>query len=293
MMYSALAYGKLNLSLDIVAKRTDGYHDLETVMQSIGIWDEISIECVPGEGISVENSLSYLPDDEGNTAVQAALAFYKHTSIDGYHTHIRLEKNIPVCAGLGGGSADGACVLRMLDKMFDTNLGLEVLEQLGESFGSDVPFCIAGGTALAQGKGEILTELLPLPKCQVLVCKPSFSCSTPELFGLVKVDKIRARPDTRGMLEAIESRDLRSIAQRVYNVFEDILPRGAREVSDIKYSMLDNGALGAAMSGSGPSVFGLFDDESDAKRAYEQLKESYIDTYIVDTVSREEVLSLR
>ena len=284
MRYTEVAFAKLNLSLDIVSKRNDGYHDLISVMQSIGLSDEITIECVPGKGITIENSVPYLPEDERNIAVMAALEFFDYTGIQGYQTHIRIEKNIPVCAGLGGGSADGACVLRMLDRMFDTNLGVATLETIGGAFGSDVPFCVAGGTMLAQGKGDILTNLAPIPQSFVVVSTPMFTCSTPELFALVRCEKIRSRPDTEGILAALDSGDLRGIAQRLYNVFEDILPRGSREVEDIKYAMLDNNALGAAMSGSGPTVFGLFDDESNAIRAYRHLKKTYNDTFLTRTV---------
>ena len=283
MTETADAYAKINLSLDIVSKMDNGYHSIKTVMQSIDLCDKITVECAPGEGVCIETGLSYLPDDERNIAAKAALAFFQSTGIKGYHTRIQINKKIPVCAGLGGGSTDGACVLRILDKMFDTSLGHERLETIGGSIGSDIPFCITGGTKLAEGRGEILSGLTPIPQCFIVICKPSFSCSTPELFRRVKCEKIRARPDTNGIIAALENSDLRGIARRMYNVFEDVLPRGARDIDEIKYTMHDNGALGAAMTGSGPAVFGLFDDENYAKNAFEQLKTNYQECYFSKT----------
>ncbi|MCL2046973.1 MAG: 4-(cytidine 5'-diphospho)-2-C-methyl-D-erythritol kinase [Oscillospiraceae bacterium] len=286
MVLSKSAYGKINLSLDIIAKRSDGYHDIKTVMQTIALCDTITIECVLGEGINIENSVPYLPNNETNIAVMAAIAFYQHTGISGYNTNIHIEKNIPVSAGLGGGSADGACVLRMLDEIHDTKLGIKTLESIGESFGSDVPFCVEGGTVLAGGRGEILTALTPIPESFVLVSKPSFSSSTSMLYSLVRLEKIRARPDTDGILEALSKGDIRAVAQRFYNVFEDIMEKGRDEVADIKSIMHDNHTLGAAMSGSGPTVFGFFDDENLAKNAYALLKENYVDTYLTTTIGK-------
>jgi 4-diphosphocytidyl-2-C-methyl-D-erythritol kinase len=280
------AYAKINISLDIVSKRDDGYHNLKMVMQTVSLCDEIAIKCTPGEGLSVKTGLSYLPEDERNIAAKAALAFYGLTGIAGWHTHIAIKKNIPVCAGLGGGSADGACVLRMLDRMFETGLGRACLESLGNSIGSDVPFCIDGGTKLAQGRGEVLTDLPPLPHSYIVICKPSFSYSTPELFGRVKCEKIHARPDTEGLLKALDDGDIGSIARRMYNVFEDILPRGKPDIAEIKSRLLMNDALGATMTGTGSAVFGIFNDKESAQRAYESLKADYKSCFLAETVGR-------
>jgi len=284
MKETALAYAKINISLDIVSKMPDGYHNLKTIMQTVGLADEITIECTHGEGIGVEAGQPYLPGDERNIAAKAARIFYEHTGIEGYHTHIKIKKNIPVCAGLGGGSTDGACVLRLLDRMFETGLGRGTLEMLGNSIGSDVPFSIDGGTKLAQGRGERLTDLPPIPHCHVVICKPPFSCSTPELFGYVKCEKIRARPDTDGIIKALEEGNLGALARRMYNVFEDVLPRGKQEITEIKGALLDNNALGAIMTGSGSSVFGLFENKSDALTAYEQLRGAYSDCFLTETI---------
>jgi len=286
MTETSLAYAKVNISLDIVSKMADGYHHMKMVMQTVSLSDEITIECTRGEGISVDAGLLYLPRDERNIAAKAAMAYYKHTKITGYGTNIRIKKNIPVCAGLGGGSTDGACVLRMLDRMFDTKLGSGTLESIGAGVGSDVPFCVAGGTRLAEGRGEILTDITPIPPGHVVICKPPFSCSTPELFGRVKSDKIRVRPDTEGLIEALEHGDLNGVAKRMYNVFEDVLPRGERDIAEIKYAMLDKGALGAVMTGSGPTVIGLFDDVTLAQNAYDHLKTSYKECFLSKTIEK-------
>jgi len=284
MVETALAYAKINISLDIVSKMDDGYHYLKTVMQTVSLSDEIKIECSPGEGVSVDADLPYLPSDERNIAAKAALAFFKFTGITGYKAQIGIKKSIPVCAGLGGGSTDGACVLRTMDRMFETKLGRKSLESLGNTIGSDVPFSIDGGTKLAEGRGEILTDLSPIPFCHIVICKPPFTCSTPELFGLVRCDKIRARPDTDGLIKALDGGDLGGVARRMYNVFEDVLPRGKLEIAEIKSTFLDYGALGAVMTGSGPAVFGIFDSETNAQNAFFELSMSYKDCFIAETV---------
>ena len=286
MTETALAYAKVNISLDIVSKMADGYHNMKMVMQTVSLADEITIVCEPGEGIEIEAGRPFLPRDEKNISVKAALAFYRYTGIKGYKTEIKTKKNIPVCAGLGGGSADGAAVLRVLDKMFDTKLDRKELEAIGYEIGSDVPFCIDGGTSLAEGRGELLTNLPPVPECYVTICKPPFSCRTPVLFGRINCDKIRARPDTEGIVTALEHEDLTAVARRMYNVFEDVLPRGIGEITDIKNTLLDNGALGAVMTGSGPSVIGIFDNQSFAQSALEKLKQSYKECYLTQTVER-------
>jgi 4-diphosphocytidyl-2-C-methyl-D-erythritol kinase len=170
--------------------------------------------------------------------------------------------------------------------MFGAGLGRRALEELGGAIGSDVPFCVSGGTSLAEGKGEILTDLPPLPECHILICKPPFACSTPEIFGRVRCEKIRARPDTGGIVDALGRSDLSNVARRMYNVLEDVLPRGVREIAGIKHSMFDEGALGSAMTGSGPAVIGLFDNDGQARRAYERLRLNYKECFLTETVER-------
>jgi len=277
------AFAKLNLTLDIIRKREDGYHDLQMVMQSIALCDELTLTPAEGEG-AMNTNLSYLPADGRNLAQMAAAAF-RETTGKGGEVDISIEKNIPVCAGMGGGSSDAAAVLRAMNEMTDAGLSLTELAKIGERVGSDVPYCVLGGTALAEGRGEILTPLPALPHCWVAVCKPAFPISTPQLFGKVDVRKIVRRPDTAGVIAALEAGDLLGVARRLYNVFEDVLePRRKAEIDSIKAAMIDCGALGASMSGSGPTVFGLFDDERSAQEAVTRLGELYKNIYLTETV---------
>jgi 4-diphosphocytidyl-2-C-methyl-D-erythritol kinase len=291
MIETGHAYAKINISLDIISKMDNGFHNLKSIMQSVSLNDEITIECIPsantppGNGVRVvDPGRPFLPSDDRNIAAKAARAFLVHNDISDYKTDISIKKNIPVCAGLGGGSADGACVLRMMDKMFETNLSQDTLSKIGNEIGSDIPFCIFGGTKLAQGKGEILTDLAPIPQCYIVICKPSFNFSTPELFKGMDCKKINTRPDTEGIVASLDNYDLQGVARRMYNVFEDFLPRGSSDIDDIKYRLLDYGALGAVMTGSGPTVFGIFDNDSKASNAHCNLKQDFKDTYLTSTV---------
>ena len=274
------AFAKINLSIDIVSKMPNGYHNMCMIMQSVLLSDELTIRCEKGDGITIRTNLKYLPNDSRNIAARAADLFFTHTGIKGYKTDIVLKKSIPVCAGLGGGSTDGAAVLRGLNTLFETKLGRKTLEELGETLGSDVPFCIAGGTRLAEGKGEILTDVPALPACSIVICKPSFSISTPELFKKINCDKIQLRPDTDGLISALSEGNLAKTARRMYNVFEDVLPKNAGAINEIKQRLFDYGALGAVMTGTGSAVFGLFDDEIAAKEARKLLKQDYRECYL-------------
>lgn len=277
------ACAKLNLTLDILRKREDGFHDLQMVMQSVALCDELTVTPARGEG-AMSTNLSYLPADGRNLAQMAAAAFREATGKGG-EVDISIEKNIPVCAGMGGGSSDAAAVLRAMNEMTGAGLSLAELAKIGERVGSDVPYCVLGGTALAEGRGEILTPLPPLPHCRVVICKPAFPISTPQLFGKVDVRRIVRRPDTAGLMTALEQGDLLGVARRLYNVFEDVLePRKKAEIDSIKAAMIDCGALGASMSGSGPTVFGLFDDEKSAQEAVTRLGELYKNVYLTETV---------
>lgn len=279
------ALAKLNLSLDVLGKRPDGYHDMKMVMQSITLYDTITVEDNGGQGIRVSSNVGFLPTNEKNLAVAAALRFYESLGRDPRGIDLTLDKSIPVCAGMAGGSSDAAAVLRALNEMEGKPYGLMELAKVGEKVGSDVPYCVLGTTALAEGRGEILTNLPPLPKCWVVVCKPDFPVSTPELFAKIDRCKVRCRPDTEGIMSALEAGDLEGVARRMYNVFEDVLPERQRaRVLDIKNTLIQCGALGANMSGTGPTAFGLFRDENAAKIAYEQLKEQYQETYLAQTV---------
>jgi 4-diphosphocytidyl-2-C-methyl-D-erythritol kinase len=284
MIITEKAFAKINLSIDIVSRMDNGYHNMRMVMQSVALHDEITIRCEAGDGIFVATDLKYLPSDERNIASRAASVFFEHTGVTGFRTEIGIKKSIPVCAGLGGGSTDGAAVLRGLNSFFETKLDRETLELLAGRIGSDVPFCVAGGTALAEGRGEELTELSPLPDCRIVVCKPPFAISTPELFSRINVEKIHLRPDTDGLVDALSKQSLTGVARRMYNVFEDVLPKGTGAIGEIKDKLGDHGALGAAMTGTGSAVFGLFQDEKAAQEAYEDLKSSYAECFMTAAV---------
>ena len=279
------ALAKLNLTLDVLGKRPDGYHDLRMVMQSITLADTRELADNRGEGLRVESSLHFLPAGEKNLAGKAAICFYQTLGRETRSLDIRLTKRIPVCAGMAGGSSDAAAVLRALNQLEGDPFTREELARVGERVGSDVPYCVMGGTALAEGRGEVLTPLPPLPACWVVACKPEFPVSTPELFARIDGCRIRCRPDTDGVLAALEAGDLGGVARRMYNVFEDALPERQRaSVAEIKNTLIQCGALGANMSGSGPTAFGLFDREEAARRAAAALSQIHTETFLARTV---------
>lgn len=279
------AFAKLNLTLDILGKREDGYHDLRMVMQSITLADTLTLEENQGEGLRVSANLRFLPTGEKNLAAASALRFWEALGREPENLDIRIEKRIPVCAGMAGGSSDAAAVLRALNQRSGEPFSPKELARLGERVGSDVPYCVLGGTALAEGRGEVLTPLPPLPRCWVVACKPDFPISTPELFAQADRVKLRRRPDTAGLVAALEAGDLGGVARRMYNIFEDVLPaRLYTRVAEIKNILIQCGALGANMSGSGPTAFGLFDRLEAAQEARACLAQRYRDTFLCETV---------
>ena len=267
-----LAYAKLNLSLDVLEKRPDGYHEMRMVMQTVDLCDWLRLETGTGKPLSMRSNLGFLPADGRNLAAAEALRLAEDTGADWGGLSITLDKTIPVCAGLAGGSADAAAVLRGLNQLAGLHLPPERLEEIGAKVGSDVPYCVRGGTALAEGRGEVLTDLPPLPSCHVVLCKPAFSVPTPELFARLDGVRIRRRPDTAGLLSALAAGDLAGVARRMYNVFEDALPpRRAAEIQRLKTELIQQGAMGACMSGTGSALFGLFSDGEAAARARDAL----------------------
>lgn len=278
------AWAKINLTLDVTGKRADGYHDMAMVMETVELCDILRFSH-EGQGLQVRSNLNFLPEDAGNLAAIAARQFEKATGRSVEPLTIEIEKHIPVCAGTAGGSSDAAAVLRYLNRAMETHLSREELEEMGASIGSDVPYCVAGGTALAQGRGERLTDLPRLPRCGFVLCKPAFSISTPALFAQLDRCKLSRHPDTQGVRQALAAGDLAGVARRLYNVFEDVLlPRQRRAVEEIKHALIDGGALGAAMTGTGPTVFGLFADDDRASATAERLRESYPDTFFCHNV---------
>lgn len=280
-----MAPAKINLTLDVLGKREDGYHDLRMVMQSVDLCDTLTLADGNGAGVRVSSNVGFLPCDERNLAASAALAFWRALDIPAQPLDITLKKVIPVCAGLGGGSSDAAAVLRGMNLRHNAGLSVQELAKIGEQVGSDVPYCVLGNTALAEGRGEILRELPKLPQCWAVLCKPDFSVSTPALFGKIDSVRLRCHPDTEGMLRALEQGDLPGVARRLYNVFEDALPeRCADKVNQVKSILIDCGALGAVMSGTGSAVYGLFHDEQAAQRAKDRLLALYPETFLAQTV---------
>lgn len=283
------AHAKINLSLDIVSRLPDGYHAMRMVMLGTTLCDDVTIRRSGDGRIYARSDLRYLPNDDRNVAVKAARLFLAEVGLEGEGLVIGMKKRIPVCAGLGGGSSDAAAVLRGLNRMYAAGLSREQLEKLAFRVGADVPFCVRGGTALAEGKGEKLTDLAPMPACRIVICKPGFSISTPALFSRIRCEKIRNRPDTAGMVTALERGDLQGVACRCFNVFEGALERPQAEVGVIKRRMLDSGALGTAMTGSGSAVFGIFDDAAAAARAHEVLRGDYRDCFLAAPCGPEEI----
>lgn len=272
------AHAKLNLTLDIIGKRDDGYHDLQMVMQAVELHDTVRVarrDC----GVECSIDCAQLPSGEGNIAYKAARCFFDATGIDG-GVSIDIEKRIPFAAGMAGGSADAAAVLHAMRSLFAPMMDDAALLEIGARVGSDVPFCLLGGTALAEGRGERLTPLAPMPRVPVVLCKPAFPISTPELFSLVHQGKIKRRPDTAAMINALSRADADAVAAHLCNVFEDILPEKYGEVHAIRTQMRALGAKGALMTGSGPTVFGIFDDEDTALHAAETLQEKYPQTFL-------------
>lgn len=286
------ANAKINLTLDILRRREDGYHDLQMVMQSVTLADALTVTPAKGPQGDAVADLRFLPTGNKNLAQVAAAAFRAATGL-GDEVDVSIRKRVPVCAGLAGGSADAAAVLRAMNTLTGAGLSPAELADIGARAGSDVPFCVIGGTALAEGRGERLTPLSPLPPCHIVLCKPPFSIPTPQLFARVNVRKIVRRPDTDGVLAALKAGDLAGVARRMYNVFEDVLePRRAAEITAIKATLIDQGALGASMSGSGPSVFGLFERSDAAQNAYALLRQSYRDVFLCGPAGAEPVSSV-
>ena len=272
MKVQEYAYAKLNLTLDVTAKRDDGYHDMLMVMQTVSISDSIVLEQTGEKGIRAASNFRYVPTDERNLAVRAAGAFLDAVGEAKDGILIRMDKTIPVGAGMAGGSADAAAVLRGMNRLYRNRMSRRELEKLGEQVGSDVAFCVAGGTALARGRGEVLEDLTPMPDCAIVVCKPGFSISTPELFRKLDQTGLRTHPDTAGMLNALENGNLKEISMRMFNVFEEVDDRRMRSETEIKHVLLDHGALGAVMTGTGSAVFGVFSDEVAAEACAENLR---------------------
>ena len=269
-MITLTAPAKINLSLDVVNKRADGYHNLKMIMAEIPLYDVITAE--KSDTINLKTNLSFLPENKKNTVYKAALEFFDYTKIQG-GVNIHVQKNIPVSAGLAGGSTDAAAALKALNLLYNAKLSQDELEKIGDKVGKDVPFCIRGGVALAEGTGDKLTNLKALPPCYILLIKPSkINVSTKMVFENFSAGKIELHPDTDGIIKALAEQNLSEISRRMYNVLEDVTAKLYPKIHELKTAFIENGAIGTVMSGSGPSVFGIFDNAYTAETALKYFK---------------------
>ena len=265
------AMAKINLGLDVLGKRDDGYHELRMIMQTIRLYDRVQLTVTEAPGIRVKTNLSFLPVNEDNLVYRAANLLMEEFQIK-KGLFINLEKHIPVAAGLAGGSSDAAAVLVGANRLFHLGLSRQELMERGVKLGADVPYCIMRGTALAEGIGEKLTPLPAPPACHVLITKPKIHVSTKFVYGNLRANELVSHPDIDGQIAALEQNDLYGMAARMGNVLETVTIPSYPVIEDIKKEIKRMGAVNAMMSGSGPTVFGLFDDRGKARKAYEKLK---------------------
>ena len=270
---SVKALAKINLGLDVIRRREDGYHEVSMVMQTIHLYDRLDIVRNSSGNITLETNLSFLPTNENNLVYKAAKLLCDEFGIkDGIH--VNLQKRIPVAAGMAGGSTDAAAMLYGVNKMFDLGLSTQDLMDRGVRIGADVPYCIMRGTALAEGIGEKLTPLSPMVKCPVLIAKPAINVSTKFVYENLKLNEHTIHPNMQQLIADITEKDLKKIARDMGNVLESVTIPAYPVIAEIKEHMMEHGAVGSMMSGSGPTVFGLFDDENTAQAAFEAMKES-------------------
>ena len=270
---SVKALAKINLGLDVLRRREDGYHEVKMVMQTIHLFDRLEIKRTANRGIHIKTNLSFLPTNENNLVFQAARLLIEEFGIS-EGICVELQKHIPVAAGMAGGSTDAAAVLYGMNRMFDLGLTKEELMLRGLKIGADVPYCLMRGTALAEGIGEKLTALPPMVKCPVLIAKPQVNVSTKYVYENLQLNDASKHPDIDSLIHEIRQKNLKKIAAGIGNILETVTIKEYPVIDQIKRNMMENGALNAMMSGSGPTVFGLFDSEDAAARAYEAMKES-------------------
>ena len=267
------ALAKINLGLDVLRRREDGYHEVKMIMQTIGLHDDLEIRKTKTPGIQVKTNLYYLPTNENNLVYKAAKLLMDEFQIqDG--VSIQLKKRIPVAAGMAGGSSDGAAVLWGINQMYGLGLSMQALMERGVRLGADVPYCIQRGTALAEGIGEKLSVLPPMPKCTILIAKPGISVSTKFVYENLHANDLKPEqhPDVDSMIEAMRQKDLGLLCSRMGNVLETVTIPAYPVINEIKRTMMDNGAIGSMMSGSGPTVFGIFDSPVAAKLAMKAVR---------------------
>ena len=278
------AFAKLNLTLDVLGKRADGYHDIKSVMQTISLRDDIEIDIGTGKPWALLCDKEDIPTDESNLAWKAAKLYFDTIGKDPEGLEIRIVKRIPVQAGLGGGSADAAAVLRALNRHYGSPLSLPALAELGAQIGSDVPFCVLCGTAVVEGKGDRLRKLPDMPDCIFVVCKPEFSVSTPELYAKIDQKAIATRPNHQAMESAILAGDLLGVVNNVCNVFDPVVTEEHMELNYIKSVMNSYDGVGMQMTGSGSAVFAIVGEFEAAAVICNMLRENYPQIYIAKPV---------
>ena len=283
MKLTELAPAKLNLTLEVGEKRSDGYHEVQSVMSCAALYDEVTLESGTSGGISMTCDCPGLPLDDTNLCLRAAKLFFKKTGIPCDGLHIDLTTRIPMQSGLGGGSADAAAVLRGLRKLYRPEMMIKDLERMAAELGSDVPFCVRSVTAMVRGRGEQLLKLPKLPLCWFVICKPEFSFSTAEMYAKLDEKELVSSIDTLGLIKALEYQDMQEISDRLGNCFEGVLEESS-EIFAIKNRLLVLGARNACMSGSGSAVYGLFTQEDEAKAAAAELQKAYPQTWFAESV---------
>ena len=278
------AFAKLNLTLDVLGKRDDGYHDLKSLMQTVSVRDDIEIDIGTGKPWKLLCDKENIPTDETNLAWKAAKLFFDITGKDPNGIEIRITKRIPSGAGMGGGSADAAAVLRALNRHYGNPFSIFALAELGAQIGSDVPFCTVCGTAMVEGRGERLRKLPDMPDCFFVICKPDFSISTPELYAKLDATVITKRPDNQAMESAILAGDLEKVASNIWNVFDPVVTQNHLELNYIKSIFNTYGSVAQQMTGSGSAVFGIVTEFEYAAVICNMLKENYPNVYIAKPV---------
>ena len=266
------AYGKINLGLDVVRKREDGYHELRMIMQTVGLYDELKMKVIPDDEIRLSVNLSFLPTNENNLICKAIAMLKQEFGIQ-EGIEARLEKRIPVAAGMAGGSSDAAAALVGMNRLFRLGLSKKQLMEYGVRLGADVPYCVMRGTALSEGIGEILTPLPPMPSCYILLAKPGISVSTKYVYQNLKANELTDHPDIDGIVDSLKNGDLQGICDRLGNVLETVTIRDHPMIDEIKTFLIEQGASGALMSGSGPTIFGIFQEKSTARKALENMRQ--------------------
>ncbi len=267
------AYAKVNLALDVLRRREDGYHDVKMIMHNINIYDKLIFELTGDSGeITISTNLPGIPTDDRNL-IYKAIKLISDTYDISPSVHVNLTKNIPIEAGMAGGSTDCAATLHAMNELLSLKLDEQSLMNLGVKLGADVPYCIMARPALSEGIGEILTKVTPLPDCHVVVAKPAVSVSTGTIYKNLKLDTLKSHPDIDGMILALQNGDIKSVANRMENVMESVTATLHPEIEDIKAAMKTHGALNAIMSGSGPTVFGIFNDFDKANIAADFIRD--------------------